>query len=76
MSRYLVNEKFTLMNTNENFLATFARLLDKYELHLEPYVSFRRICRLMGAPCRSFDRYLRSETGFGGDEIISIYREK
>ena len=62
------------MSTIENKYATFWRLLENNKVYLEPSVSFRGLCRLLNVGPRCFDRFLFSELGFHGEEILASYR--
>ena len=59
-----------------HFYSLFGKLLDEDFLFVDPSVDFRWICRALGAPRRKLDKYIYSELGMGGDEVISAYRSQ
>ena len=67
-------ENFEAMKDIFHFYALFEKLLDEEYLFIHPSVDFRSICRAIRAPRRRLDKYIYSELGMGGDEVIRTYR--
>ena len=58
----------------EKFYDLFAELLEEERVYMDPGLTFGSICRWMGVREADFDRYLMSETGCGGSDILKAYR--
>lgn len=52
----------------------FERLICEEKIYLSPSLPFSAICQKLGVDERSFDDFLRSELGYGGEEILSRCR--
>ena len=52
----------------------FEKLLDEEQVYKDGTVDFRGLCRAMGADPDRLGALILSETGYGGDEIISSLR--
>ncbi len=53
----------------------FAALLENEKAHMYPGVTFRKMCGWAGADEKEMDAFLKSEFGYGGDEILDAYRQ-
>jgi len=62
------------MITLDRAFADFATLLERDRDWTGPDMTFPRICRRIGVPWRRFDRFLREELGYGGEEILAACR--
>ena len=58
----------------EEYYDIFAELLEEERVYMDPGLTFGSICRWMGVREADFDRYLMSETGCGGPDILKAYR--
>lgn len=58
----------------EKFYDLFAVLLEEERVYMDPGLTFGSICRWIGVREADFDRYLMSETGCGGSDILKAYR--
>ncbi len=52
----------------------FAALLENEKVHMFSGVTFSVMCGWVGAGIREMDAFLKSEFGYGGDEILEAYR--
>lgn len=52
----------------------FAMLLEEEKVYMDPGMTFRKICRWIGADVRQMDSYLESELGYSGNETLESYR--
>lgn len=57
-----------------NEYAEFERLLDNERIFLEQSVTFRDICRKIGADPSDLEAALAEELGVCGEEILEVYR--
>lgn len=62
------------METLENRFSIIERLLDEEHLFLNPNLSFAVLCRCVGVDEGAMERYLLSELGIGGEEMLSKLR--
>ena len=62
------------MDTIANAYSVMEKLLDVEKIYLNPWISFRRICRWLGVPPAELDLMVRRELGMGGGELISRFR--
>ena len=60
-------------NINEKY-AIFESLLDEEQVYKDRTVGFKDLCRAIGADPERLDAHIMSETGYGGEEIISSLR--
>ena len=53
----------------------FDELINKEEMFKDGTVSFPPLCRSMGADPAELDSLIKSETGYGGQEIMTSLRD-
>lgn len=58
----------------ENYFKLFSILMDKEKVYMDPSLTFGDVCRWIGVRNTAFDRWLMSELGFHGDDILKAYR--
>ena len=62
------------MRTIEENYRLLGQLVDRENIFLDPYFSFGRVCRLLGAERSGMDGLLIRELGLDGDGLFSALR--
>jgi len=65
--------KSAVKNLQESY-SLFERLMHERKIYLEESIDFLAICRLLNVDSKSFDDLIHNETGYWGNELISLYR--
>ena len=58
----------------ERAYASFGKMMAEDEVYRNPALTFEEICRRIGIPVGRLDRYIYSEMGMTGRQLMEAYR--
>lgn len=58
----------------EKYFELFSVLMEEEKVYMDPMLTFGEICRWIGVESHDLDRWLMSELGFSGPDILKAYR--
>lgn len=59
---------------DNNKFELFAALLENEKVYMDSGLTFEKICSWIGVNRNDLDTFLEDEFGYGGDDILKVYR--
>lgn len=62
------------MKSIEEIYEEFGRLLEEKKVHKDKSCDFVSVCRMLDTDPEEFGKYVFSQVGMSGDEVLDLYR--